>query len=139
VLVPWSEIGDLVRTCNGGPCVFPHDNSLLGLNSPDWYEVDPKTIGQFTGLLDKNRKEIYEGDILEFADKWEWYKTSYGIKMRLADRDRKKELQKAYDAEPMERRVIELPGDYEWLLSSEIQTYWHVIGNIHEHPELLKP
>jgi len=61
--------------------------------------------------------------LLGLSDRWEWYRS--GGRTR-------KEIEGDHVKFPYEERVVEIPDCYEWLLSSEIQEYWEVIGNIHE-------
>lgn len=73
--------------------------------------VIPETVGQYTGLTDKNGKRIFEGDILKW-DSQEW-----GCKYN---------------------ELVE--WNYE-LLSGRVNDWrqWcEVIGNIHDNPELLE-
>ena len=88
-------------------------------------EIIPKTLGQFTGLKDKNGKDIYEGDILQHDSFYEGdYKTEKGIGY-IKFEDFTMDLYNFKDKYITDLFQLDKNIDCE------------VIGNIHDNPELL--
>lgn len=92
---------------------WQYGNMVYNISFADYLEEDDVQIMQFTGLLDKNSKEIYEGDIL--------YIHLYGKQSDVYQLEDGRWLLRGYGAV------------YSWE-AQEIE----VIGNIHENPELLE-
>lgn len=87
--------------------------------------VDPATVGQFTGLYDKNGKKIFEGDVVGC---WDIYHENYA----------KGEVIKKITGEWLFYPYLQ-HGRFWALFSNDIgECPVEVIGNIHDNPELLE-
>lgn len=122
--------GDLLQ--NGS--ITHISNFDNGVNR-EHYEVDPDTVGQFTGLLDKNGKEVYEGDIVrDYIGNciyvFKFGTISHTVKSKLTDQLNDVTFTGFY---------VDIPGVGSELLlwSSVRECEIEVIGNVHDTPDLL--
>lgn len=85
------------------------------------FEIDPKTVGQYTGMTDKNGTKIFEGDIIDFLYRSDG--DDYGIVQ--------------YDVDETEFGFVHnliYDGLGRYYCSRDIE----VIGNIYDNRELLR-
>ena len=101
------------------------------------HDCYPGSIGQFTGLYDKNGKEIYEGDILRGN---EYPFNCDGVDNYFAEivwADNVCGFYRLTHKNPNSTVRGISNGNWEQLDEDDIKSF-EVIGNIHDNPELLK-
>ena len=111
--------GDLL-CCNNGERRIMFDNSGTDIED-NIFDVQPSTVGQFTGLTDKNGVEIYEWDVINhrYSEKG---KNDYII----------------WDKNIMSFCLNDMSyenwANDEWYNTLNLE----ILGNIYQNPELLK-
>jgi len=95
-------------------------------NDYKYCEVKPDSVGQFTGLLDKNGKEVFDGDIVEVP---EYEEIGHKLIVTGFIKYEIKWYEDIYNFVAV--------GNGEWLSLEDIEGCL-IIGDIHQNPELLK-
>ena len=86
-------------------------------------DIDPSTVGQYTGLKDKNGKRIFEGDIVKTSDI-----THEGVIQIPGE---------SFEIAMRKECWVMVAGE-DWDFLEKNHECIEVIGNIHDNPELLK-
>lgn len=107
-------------------------------DSPNMVEVIPETVGQFTGLVDKNGTNIFEGDIVRYGKGiYEWNKKYWKFEIGIIEfKDGAFIINDIYSIDGYN----ELSCLYHEINCSDKYdsgTLFEIIGNIHDNPELL--
>lgn len=130
--------GDLLQWNDGETAIGVHGQFIDdGYHFNENYDktpyVDETTVGQYTGLKDKNGKEIYEGDLIKAPSG-----RIYAVIFSTWKHEEKREFLKIIDIYEHTGWCISLDGVNPCeLLDSEV-CQGSVIGNVYDNPELLK-
>lgn len=125
----WIE-GNLIYGQDGVSYISAINESPIYKNIDYWYidtptfEVISETIGQFTGLLDKNSNKIFEGDILKLYDPYADVWSVNGAKV-------------VFSYKYAGGWVLESTELKHLNIGTRTQ-HVEIIGNIHDNPELLE-
>lgn len=114
---------------------FIREINLFCGDNQGFIEVIPETVGQYTGLNDKNGVKIFEGDIIRLDDEHRRMISSARAKKEeeLVRKDCLVEFKDGSFMFCRNKYVIDDFDSYLWITNK----YCEVIGNIHDNPELL--